>query len=57
LFRDYIDALPEPCLDKVVRVHSDEVFDKKGGYSTAVQRVMAHSGYPVHGKAHSLVGV
>lgn len=46
-FRSYIDVLPEHCMNKVVFVKSDEVFDKQGGYSTAVQRVMNHTGYPV----------
>lgn len=48
LFREYIDALPEETKKRIIRVESNEIFDGKGGYSTAVKKIMAHEGFPVH---------
>ncbi|NGX43521.1 MAG: hypothetical protein K940chlam7_01819 [Chlamydiae bacterium] len=54
LFRTYFDAFPDSYLEKVVKVESDEIFDKAGGYSTAVQKIMSHHGYPVKDAKHEL---
>ncbi len=45
-FRAYISAFPDSCTKKIVRVESDEVFEKQGGYSKAVHRIMSHPCYP-----------
>ena len=57
LFRSYIYALPKDCLDRIVRVESNEIFDRQGGYSSAMQRIMAHPGYPVRDAELSFAGV
>jgi nicotinamide riboside kinase len=46
LFRVYIDSLPEQAQDRILRIKSDEVFEKHEGYSTAVHKVINHEGYP-----------
>ncbi|MCH1430084.1 MAG: ATP-binding protein [Chlamydiales bacterium] len=45
-FRKKIDALPDHIHDKVLRVESDEVFNRDGHYSTAINKVIAHDAYP-----------
>ena len=47
LFREYIDALPDSFLDRLITVESNEIFNKAGGYSTAAERVMNHKYFPV----------
>lgn len=48
LFREYIDALPETTHDRIVRVESNQVFQKMpDGHSVAVDLIMQHPNYPV----------
>ncbi len=47
LFREYIDALPDSFLDRLITVESNEIFNKAGSYSTAAERVMNHKYFPV----------
>lgn len=45
LFRVYIEALPESCQDKMIRVESNEIFDRKGPYSTAINNIVNCKAY------------
>lgn len=47
LFREYIDVLPESTHDRMIRVESDQVFEKLAGHSVAVELIMQHPNYPV----------
>lgn len=55
LFREHLDTVSQGCLDKIVYIESNEVFDKSGPHSVAVERVMGHKNYPV--KESLFVGV
>ncbi len=55
LFREYLSSLPESTLDRIVKVESNEVFQKSDGHSTAVNKVMLHANYPVKDQAEVLL--
>jgi nicotinamide riboside kinase len=46
VFRSYMDALEDEIKDKLVRIESDEIFDRVDHYSSAVHKAMNHSGFP-----------
>lgn len=55
LFREYIHSLPESTMDRIVKVESDQVFQKAGSHSMAVEQVMRHPNYPVKEHADVLL--
>lgn len=46
LFRSYIEGFPESFADKIVRIEANEVFDKSGSCSAAVQKLSRHPHFP-----------
>ncbi len=46
LFRDYMINLPDSCKQKIVRIEANEVFEREGSYSRAVNKIMLHECYP-----------
>lgn len=47
LFREYIHTFPPHIQERMIRIESDEIFDKHGGYSRAMHKIMEHDCYPV----------
>ncbi len=55
LFRDYIDVLPSACKERLIRIEANEIFDKKGSHSVAVDRIIKHPFYPMKNRVFSAV--
>jgi len=47
VFREYMHVLPEYCKERLIRIEANEIFDKKGRHSAAVEKVMRHPYYPM----------
>lgn len=47
LFRVYINALPMSCKERLIVIEANEVFQRSGLYSTAVEKIMSHPCYPM----------
>jgi nicotinamide riboside kinase len=46
LFRAYIHSLSEDIHDKVIKIKSDEIFERENHYSPAINKILKHPNYP-----------